>query len=255
MRLEVLGCSGGIGGQLRTTALLLDADVLIDAGTGVADLSLSRLAAIDHVFVTHSHLDHVAAIAWLVDTVGSARSTALTVHGLSATVKALKEHIFNWKIWPDFTQIPNSSAPYLGFEEISIGRTVRLGGGREITPIPANHVVPAVGYHLNSGAGSLIFSGDTGANDALWDYANACENLRHLIVETAFSDRDSEIAIASKHLHPSLLARELTRLERDLEIYITHMKPGEEERIMAEVAASAGKRILQRLENGQVFDF
>jgi ribonuclease BN (tRNA processing enzyme) len=254
MRLEVLGCSGGIGGRLRTTAFLLDSDILIDAGSGAADLSLDQLAKIDHVFVTHSHLDHVAAIAWLVDTVGSSRSAPLTVHGLAATITALKEHIFNWKIWPDFTQIPNASAPYLRFEEVSIGGTLTLAG-REITPIPADHVVPAAGYHLDSGTASLIFSGDTGANDALWDYANACPNLRYLIVETAFADRDSVIAIASKHFYPSLLAQQLVQLKHNADIYITHMKPGEEERIMTEVTAIAGKRVLRRLENGQVFDF
>ena len=32
MELKVLGCSGGVGGQLRTTTLLIDDDVLIDAG-------------------------------------------------------------------------------------------------------------------------------------------------------------------------------------------------------------------------------
>ena len=54
MRLRVLGCSGGIGGRhLRTTSFLVDGDVLIDAGSGVGDLSLAELTHIDHVLVTH----------------------------------------------------------------------------------------------------------------------------------------------------------------------------------------------------------
>ena len=43
MQLKVLGCSGGIGGSLRTTSCLLDHDILIDAGTGVGDLTLAEL--------------------------------------------------------------------------------------------------------------------------------------------------------------------------------------------------------------------
>src|SRR6187402_3666755 len=104
VRLRVLGCSGGIGGRhLRTTSFLLDSDVLIDAGTGVGDLTLAELSQIDHIFVTHSHLDHVASIPFLVDTVGGMRSKPLTVYTTSATIEILKNHLFNWAIWPDFT--------------------------------------------------------------------------------------------------------------------------------------------------------
>src|SRR5690606_38387190 len=100
MRLRILGCSGGIGGShLRTTSMLLDDDVLIDAGTGVGELSIAELQAIDHVFLTHSHLDHIATIPFLVDTVGQLRELPLVVHGLPETLEALRTHIFNWSIW------------------------------------------------------------------------------------------------------------------------------------------------------------
>ena len=160
MRLRILGCSGGIGGDLRTTSMLLDHDILIDAGTGVADLSLSELKQIDHVFVTHSHLDHIACIPFLVDAVGGMRSAPVTVHATGLTLRALREHIFNWKIWPDFSQIPSGQAPYMQYEEIRVGEPVRLGQ-RTITPLPANHVVPAIGFCLDSGKASLVFTGDT----------------------------------------------------------------------------------------------
>src|SRR6478672_3750354 len=108
MKVRVLGCSGGIGGSLRTTSLLVDDDILVDAGTGVGDLTLEGLARIDHVFVTHSHLDHIACIPFLVDTTCWMRRNPITVYALRETIEALKAHIFNWKIWPDFTQIPNA---------------------------------------------------------------------------------------------------------------------------------------------------
>src|SRR5438045_1003394 len=114
MKLRILGCSGGIGGRhLRTTSMLLDNDVLIDAGTGVSDLSLTELSMIDHVFVTHSHLDHVTSIPFMVDTVGGMRDRPLTVHALPETVEVLRNHLFNWSIWPDFTQIPSIENPLL----------------------------------------------------------------------------------------------------------------------------------------------
>src|SRR5262245_22545558 len=232
MRLRVLGCSGGIGGRhLRTTSFLVDGDVLIDAGTGVGDLTLAELSQIDHILLTHSHLDHVASIPLLVDTVGGMRTRPLTVHATRATLEILRNHLFNWAIWPDFTEIPTPEAPFLRYEELEVGRTVEIGG-RRFTPLPAVHTVPAVGYHLDSGNASLVFSGDTGPNDELWRRVNRIANLKYLIVETAFSNKERHLADISRHLCPATLADELAKLERDAEIYITHLKPGEIEPTM-----------------------
>src|SRR5690606_1080670 len=240
MRLRILGCSGGIGGShLRTTSMLLDHDVLIDAGTGVGELTLSELKASDHVFLTHAHLGHVATIPFVLDTVGQMRDRPLIVHGLPATIDALRTHIFNWKIWPDFTEIPSHEAPYLRFETIAVGETKELDGGRRITALPANHVVPAVGYHLDSGAGSLVYTGDTTANPALWPLLNAIENLRCLIIECAFSNGERDLAKVAKHLCPSMLAGELRQLKHKVDVYITHLKAGEAESTMAEIEAEA----------------
>jgi ribonuclease BN (tRNA processing enzyme) len=254
MKLRVLGCSGGIGGNLRTTSFLLDRDVLIDAGTGVTELSLAELALIDHVFVTHSHLDHVACIPLLVDSVGFMRDRPLTVYASEATMEILRQHIFNWKIWPDFSEVPNARQPYMRYQAIELGVPMVLSG-RKITAIPANHVVPAVGYHLDSGAASLIFSGDTTSNDLLWEVANKISNLRYLVIETAFSNSEKELAIVSKHLCPSMLAEELTKLKREAEVFITHLKPGEMELTMREIEDCVLGLQPRMLLNNQVFEF
>jgi ribonuclease BN (tRNA processing enzyme) len=254
MQLRVLGCSGGIGGNLRTTAFLLDHDVLIDAGTGVGDLTLTELKQIDHIFVTHSHLDHVACIPFLVDTVGGMRDAPVTVHGTADTLDILKAHLFNWKLWPDFAQIPSRDAPYLRYESFRLGETVVLDG-RKIRSLPANHVVPAVGFHLDSGEASLVFTGDTTTNDALWQEVNRIENLRYLIIETAFSNAEKELALVSKHLTPDMLAQELAKLERPARIFVSHLKPGEGALTMEEVEAVAGPYSPRMLANGQVFKF
>ncbi len=290
IKLRILGCSGGIGGNFRTTSMLLDQDVLIDAGTGVGDLSVAELCLIDHVFVTHSHLDHVACIPLMVDSVGCMRDKPLTVHATEATLEILKQHIFNWKIWPDFSQIPDARQPYMRYQAIQLGQAVELqkpglrntglrteDSGlnpqtsvlstqssvlspqssviRRITALPANHVVPAVGFQIDSGAASLVFSGDTTSNDALWEVVNRIANLRYLIIETAFSNSERELARLSKHLCPSMLAEELRKLRGNPEIYITHLKPGEAELIMQEVAECVQGFAPTMLQNGQVFEF
>ena len=151
--------------------MLLDNDVLVDAGTGVGDLTITELLKIDHVFLTHSHLDHITSLPFLVDTVGPMREMPVTVHCAEATRKILQEHIFNWKVWPDFTEIPSKSSPCLRYSTFSVGDSIILDG-RKIKVLPANHVVPAVGFQFDSGEASLVFTGDTTVNDALWIEVN-----------------------------------------------------------------------------------
>ncbi|BBJ00042.1 cAMP phosphodiesterase class-II:metallo-beta-lactamase superfamily protein [Ferrigenium kumadai] len=254
MKLRVLGCSGGIGGNLHTTSFLLDHDVLIDAGTGVNELSLTELSLVDHVFITHSHLDHIACIPLLVDSVGFMRDKPLTVYATEGTLDILKQHVFNWKIWPDFSEIPSAQHPFMRYQAIELGETIVLDG-RSITAVPATHVVPAVGYWLDSGRASLVYSGDTTSNDAFWEVVNKIENLRYLIIETAFSDSERELAILSKHLCPSLLAEELQKFQGEADVFVTHLKPGEVELTMREIESVVRGRRPRMLLNNQEFEF
>ena len=253
MKLKVLGCSGGIGGNFRTTSFLLDHDVLVDAGTGLGELSLAEMSMIDHVFITHSHLDHIACLPLLVDSVGFMRDQPVVIHATAETLKILQQHVFNWAIWPDFAEIPSLQQPVMRYEEIRLGETVEVGG-RKLTPLPANHVVPAIGFLIDSGQASLAFSGDTTTCDALWEAVNQIDNLRYLIVETAFCDAEKELAILSRHLCPSLLAAELAKLKLEPEIFITHLKPGEVELTMREIGERVRHVNPKILQNGQEFD-
>jgi ribonuclease BN (tRNA processing enzyme) len=254
MKVRILGCSGGIGGRhMRTTSMLVDHDLLVDAGTGVGDLSIAELTQIDHLFITHSHLDHVACLPFIVDTVGDIRSKPLQVHATKETLEALRRHIFNWTIWPDFTTIPSKRKPYLLLEPIAVGEKVQVAG-RKITALPANHTVPAVGYRVDSGAGSLVFTGDTTTCPELWQAVNKIRNLRYLLIETAFSDREERLAEMSKHLCPRMLADELKQLKRRAEIYITHLKPGQIEQTMQELELVLGDLKPRMLQSNQVFD-
>ena len=118
MKVRVLGCSGAIAKDCRTTSFLIDEDTLIDAGTGVGDLTLEEMRKVERVFLTHSHLDHVAALPLMVDAVAATRTSPLQIHALAGTIDALKRHIFNDVIWPDFSQIPSRQAPFISFHEV-----------------------------------------------------------------------------------------------------------------------------------------
>lgn len=255
MKLTVLGCSGGIGGvQARTTAFLVDDDVLIDCGTGVGDLPFESLRNINHVFLTHAHLDHIASLPLLIDAVGDLRDAPLTVHATPETIRILHSHIFNWLVWPDFSAIPDRNHPFMRFQPVKLGEIVRLGG-RAITALPAQHTVPTVAYCLDSGAGQLVFSGDTTYCPELISAINALPALRHLIIETAFADEQQGLALASRHLCPSMLLAILAEITVRPEVHITHLKPGADQRIMAQIEAGASSLSPRRLQPGDVLNF
>ena len=255
IKLRILGCSGGIGGEhLRTTSLLVDEDILIDAGTGLGDLSIDELARIDHVFLTHTHLDHIACLPLMIDSVADRRSKSLSGYGTPAVLNILKAHVLNWLVWPDFAEVPSADNPFMRYQPIELLQPVTIGS-RTFTALPVDHTIPAVAYRLDSGAGSLVFSGDTGPCDAFWQAVNRIDNLRHVIIECAFPDREERLAILSKHLCPSMLAVELRKLERACEIHITHGKPRQMELTMAEIERCLGEFKPQMLRNNQVFEF
>lgn len=253
MKLTVLGCSGGIGSGRHTTSLLVDDDVLIDAGSGVTTLDFEQLLKIDHVFLTHAHLDHVLGLPLLLDSVGDMRGAPLTVHALPDVLDVLSDHLFNWKLWPDFRRIPSAEAPWLRFEALGFGDGFALKG-RTFRPLPVEHVVPACGLHLATGAGSLVFSGDTTHSDAFVAALNAIPDLRHLIIETSFENELVDVARASKHHWPDSLAAELGMLSVGPEVWITHLKPGNEAAIMNELREAAPGWGVEALMQGQVIE-
>jgi ribonuclease BN (tRNA processing enzyme) len=254
MKLVVLGCYGGIGGARRTTALLLDDDILIDAGSGVGDLSLEQMARVDHVFLTHSHLDHCGFIPLLADAAAFLRKRPLLVHALPQTIDALKESLLNGKLWPDYSVLPSVDDPHIRFVPVALGEAALLGH-RRITPLPARHAVPAVGYRLDSGAGSFVYSGDTTDCEPFWAELNRIDNLRYPMIETTFLNENAGGAARSGHMTAMLLAQCLARLQRPVTLLITHMEPGREDATMAEVVAACGKYQPVRLEQGQQFEF
>lgn len=253
MRIRVLGCSGSIAAGSRTTSFLIDQHLLVDAGTGVGDLTLDEMVAIDHIVISHSHLDHVLAIGLLADSVTRRRrgQPPVVVHALPATLDALRRHVFNGVIWPDFTRLPSAEAPVLAFEALEVGQVLNLGG-REVEVLPAAHTVPACGFAVFADDGGVwAYTGDTGPNPPLRERLVALD-LRALVIETAFGNDEQALARLSGHLCPATLAAELAPLPETTEVWITHIKPGEVRAVMAELAPLAGGRRLRALQTGQV---
>ena len=254
MQIRVLGCSGSIAAGSRTTSFLLDAHILIDAGTGVGDLTLDEMVAVDHILVTHSHLDHVLAIGLLADSVTRRRTAArrppVQVHALAATIAALRTHVFNGVIWPDFSRLPDLSHPVLAFNAVEVGQVLEVGG-RRIEVLSARHTVPAVGYAVLGSQGAWAFTGDTGPNPALWERLRTLPTAA-LVIETAFRDDEHALASISQHLCPSQLQTELAALPAPADVYITHIKPGEVDAVMSEIAAQRSPHRIHALRTGQV---
>ena len=253
MQIRVLGCSGGICRGRATTAFLIDKDVLVDAGTGVSELMLEDMRNIRHIFITHSHLDHIASIALLADTVfDSLAGNPISVHARKETLEVLQNHIFNGEVWPDFTTLPNTSKAVLKLNTMEPGAATEIDS-RVFEMIPVNHLVPGAGYRVESAGRSFAFTGDTTCNESLWATLNKHDGLDLLFVESAFANKDIELARQAYHYCPELLAQDLPKLKHRPQVCISHLKPGEEGVIMNECREALPGWELKQLKGGDVF--
>ncbi len=215
---------------------------------------MEEMAGIRHIFLSHSHLDHIHALPLMVDTVFDElllRGT-VAVHAQQATIDALMAHIFNGVIWPDFTRLPNPENPVLRLVPMAPGEIVTVGR-RRLEMIPVNHIVPTVAFRVSSDSGVFAFSADTTTNDSFWEELNAGERLDLLIVEAAFSNAEQELCRISRHYCPTLLSEDLKKLRHSPRILLTHAKPGEENQIFEECRELLGNHRIDHLTGGEIF--
>ena len=252
MKLRVLGCSGGIGLGLETTSFLLDDSVLIDCGTGLGELSLDEMSKLQHIFITHSHLDHIAMLPMLLDTIyDHLVQRPITLHCKQETFDVLSKHIFNWDVWPNFFELPDTKTPVIIHEAMQSGDWIEFQD-KVIKMVEVNHVVPASAYIINYGKASIAFSGDTFTNDTFWNALNEETNVDAIIVECGFSNQDENLGRNAKHYYPNALAEDLEKLKHRPDVYISHLQPGNEEEIIQQLKSAISDFAIHRLSSGDV---
>ncbi len=254
MNIRVLGCFGSRVPGRFTSSLLIDNRLLLDAGTIASSMSLAEQARIDDILLTHAHLDHMVDLAFLADNVMSRRKTPIRIWAPEPVLDAVRKHLFNDYIWPDFTKIPSAEGPVLSLNALPETGSIEISG-YNVNFAQTNHTVYTVGYCLSSNNGSLFYSGDTSTTDAIWEMAGNCPDLKIAFIEASFPNRLEKLAKISGHLTPDMLKVELEKFgDRNIPIKVFHMKPQYLEDLQAELAALNDDR-LQVLDGGEVFNF
>lgn len=237
MKIEICGCSATCWDGGRTTALLIDDTILIDAGSGLSSLDHHRACRIKNVFITHSHMDHICCLPFLVSNniFEHGGMDSVTVHGLESTLDALKENVFNNVVWPDPACAVSSAVTAFRLAPVRVGDFISVDN-KIIEPLSASHTLPALGFIIRDREHSVVVSGDTTKNAQLWKQAGNAENLAAVFVETSFPDSMRDTAVRTGHYSPGLLRDDMREAGGiDCPVYICHIKAGHEERIKREL--------------------
>lgn len=253
MKIRVLGCSASELPDANLSSFLVDNKLLLDAGTIGEVLHEKEQWKIRHVLLTHAHLDHIKDLPFFADNISiNNRKHHVTVVSVSAVNRALKQNLLNDVLWPDFTKIPSPDNPIIRLRNIKAGQPFTIDGFH-VTAYAVSHTVPAVGYLVRDRKGKkLLYTGDTGPDDALWDSIN--DVIHGLITEVSLPDRFTSRALDTQHLTPRLLGAELKKMHSIPErIFITHCKPRYKNRITEEIAR-LGCRNIRILRDGDVIE-
>lgn len=251
MELRILGSAGAEFPDFRPPAFLIDGILLLDAGTIGSVLSEEEQWNIHNIFITHSHLDHIRGIPALADNIIIKNlNHTVKIHCTNDVRTAMQNHLFNNIIWPDFTKIPSSADPVIAYSNLIAYQEYEVEG-YTIQAIPVNHTVPAVGFRVASGGRTLVYTGDTGPTEDIWNY---CSGIDALIVEVSFPNSMESLAILTKHMTSSMLKQELTKIDSlPKRILVTHPKPQYVDIIRDEIESLdiAG---IELLRDGSVYD-
>jgi ribonuclease BN (tRNA processing enzyme) len=212
------------------------------------------MGRITDVFLTHSHLDHIAGLAFMADNLFDLIDHPLRVHATKQTLAAIRDHLFNWTLWPDFSKLPDEKNPLLTWHEVDLGVPYPVNG-HVLSAFEVLHTVPGIGYSLEADVGTFAFSGDTYACESLWVGLNRLKRLDKLMIEVAFTNDDDELARVARHFTPALLGKELKKLKHKPKLYLTHHKPGCEDEIEAECKKALAGHSYQHLRRGDVISF
>jgi cAMP phosphodiesterase len=255
MKVKILGCSGSETIGHMPPGFLVNDVMMLDAGTITAALSLEAQSRITDILISHTHLDHIKSVLFLADNIIGRIKKPVKIHAIPKVIDAIRKHLMNNVIWPDFTRIPTPKAPVLAYAPMPVGKTLTIAG-LKVKAIPMNHPVPAVGFQVSDGKSSFIYSADTGPNEVLWKEAAKAKGLSAVIVDTSFPNSFDKLADVSGHFTPAQLHDDLTKAKVDFSvpIYIYHVKPVHERKVVSELRA-LGRKNVKILQEGKTYNF
>ena len=254
MFVRIIGGHGGVGPGFRATSYLIDGKLLIDAGSVASGLLSQEQTQIDHILISHSHLDHIAELAYLCDNCFGLKGRPFEVHANGPVIDAIKTHLMNDLIWPDFSKLPTTKSPTIRFNAFSPEKALELGEYK-ITPIPVNHPGGACGFIVEKGKKAILFTQDTGPTEKIWKLAHKTANLKAIFTEVSFPNALQKVATDSQHHTPSSINEEIVKMPADIPIFLGHLKPNFQAQLYKEVEALGNERITLLGQDDTVFKF
>jgi cAMP phosphodiesterase len=245
VRIRLLPSSAGRRSQFQClTSFIVDDRLAIDGGSIGFAFTPREIGHIHHIIITHAHSDHTASLPIYIAEAFPLLEAPVIVYGTGEVISALREFVFNDYIWPNFEklQLSNASGPALEFRELQPRSTVSIAG-MEVTPIPVNHIVPTVGLLVQNEATAVLFTSDTYSTDEIWEAARDTKDLKAVFVDVSYPNELGELAASAKHLTPELLALELGKLRREVEVYAVHSKPMNRDNVIKQIAALENSRV------------
>lgn len=235
MRIRQIGSAvGKADGHQNLTSFLINDVIAIDAGCLGYLSPVEDQLAVKHVFLSHSHIDHVGSLPCFLDNVYQPGADCPTLYASKSVLESLRRDFFNDRIWPNLERIAETGT-FFQTRELSSESPVSVAG-LKITPIDVNHVVPTHGFLVQEPLGkSVLFVSDSGPTDRIWEVANAIPGLHTVFLECSFPDSMQELALKTKHLSPALFQREVAKLHRQVQVVAVHIKTGFHEKVIREL--------------------
>lgn len=256
MKFEILPSTvenGRAVNRQHLVCMVVDDTVAFDAGSLAMSVSVKQRARVRDVVLSHSHLDHIAGLPMFLDDMFESLDGPLRVHALPSVIRTLENDVFNWRVYPRFSELSNNKGAVLAYFELESGKSFEAAH-LSVTPVAVNHGVDSCGFIVSDGTSTIAVSGDTASTDEFWKAVNAIPRLDALIIECAFPDGMNDLAAQSHHLTPSGLRVELGKMEsKGVRILVGNIKPMYFDEVRRELEA-LGLEGLELVEVGRVYE-
>ena len=238
MQVKIIGGHGGVTKNYHATSYLIDESLLIDAGSVASGLDMQAQLKIDHILLSHAHLDHTKDLAFICDNCFGLRDKPFQVYSHKNVYNAVKDHLFNDMIWPDFSVLPTAQNPTIVFNSIAPEKELILGDYK-VMPVHVNHPVKengeAYGFIIEKGDVAILFTQDTASTERIWEVGKKYKNLKAIFCEVSFPNHLQNVADLSFHHSPQTIKEELKKMPGKVPVYLGHLKPNYQEQLIQEI--------------------